>query len=792
MKRFIEGWATFVVRFRWWLVILVPIVIVLVSEPAANIYFAHSADMWFLEDDPTLNQYRQLKDRFGDTQYLVVGIEAREDAENIFDPLTMEAVTRIHEFLENHDLVVDVTSLANYQNIVAEEDIIDTSNLIEDPEHVAELLASPAKRQELADILSKEEIALDLLVTRDLKHTVVVAETLFKKSGRTDHHVKLVNDLYTFLDTEGYAEKGIRVHIFGRPFISHQFATGSGKDQGTAYPLIFLVSVVILLFAFRRLSPILATWLVIAGAVSIVFSVQGALLWPISVANASMPFLVIILCIGESMHVIVEYFALRRDGREPKQAAHETITTLWMPSFYTSATTMMGFIGITITKLTPLREYGILAVVGVVATFVLTLTLLPALLSFIRSVPKGGVNRKGGLLPVVLRRVADFSLSNAKLLTVLLTLVTAGSLFLTFQLSFDSNFVNLFKKGSEFRQSFNYFDEQYKGGQTLEFMISAGDRESGVLNTEFLQRVAAFEDYLDSLEQSGKPASILEYLRKLNFALHNNQPEYYRLPSSAALAAQLLLMYENTDPEQDVADYKTIDNQWLRITVRTTNMSAVETQQLIRDIKAKIAKDFPDLEVEITGDLVLFNALDYFIAEGLAMSFSFALVTIALCLFVLFRDVKFTLLALFPSVFPIFFAGAVMELMGIAPDLTTMIIASVTIGIAVDDTIHFLVRYRRARAEGQDIEGSVRSAILHAGNAIFLSTVVLGLGFSVFLLSSMMSSIYFGLFAVIIIVMALVGDLVFLPALMRVFDRDAEQPQHAEGGEPLSAHRAAQ
>jgi len=784
MKKFIEGWASFVVRFRWWLVILIPIAIFLFSKPAGNLFFAHSADMWFLEGDPTLTQYQQLKDRFGDTQYLVVGVEAREGSENIFDPLTMEAIARIHEFLEEHDLVVDVTSLANYQHIVAEEDVIDTRDLIEDTENVTDLLTDPETRQSLAGILSKEEIALELLVTRDLKHTLAVAETVFKKDGRTDHHVKVVNDLYTFLDIEGYADKGIAVHIFGRPFISHQFSTGSGKDQGTAYPLIFLISVVLLLFAFRRVSVVFTPWLVIICAVMIVFSVQGALHWPLSVANASMPFLVIILCIGESMHVMIEYFALRRDGREPKQAARETITTLWMPSFYTSATTMMGFIGITITKLAPLREYGMLAVVGVIATFLLTLTLLPALLSFIRSVPKGGVNKQGGLLPMALRRLGDFSLGNAKLLTGLLALITAGSLFLTFQLSFDSNFVKLFKQDSEFRHSFNYFDEQYKGGQTLEFMVSAGDREAGVLNSEFMQRIAAFEAYLDGLEQSGKPASILEYLRKLNFTLHNNEPEYYRLPSSAALAAQLLLMYENTGPNQDVADYKTIDNQWLRITVRTTNMSAVETQQLIRDIKAKVATDFPDLEVEITGDLVLFNALDFFIAEGLAMSFSFALVTIALCLFVLFRDVKFTLLALFPSVFPIVFAGGVMKLMGIAPDLTTMIIASITIGIAVDDTIHFLVRYRRARAEGLDLEDSVHSALLHAGNAIFLSTVVLGLGFAVFLTSTMMSGVYFGLFAVIIIVMALVGDLLFLPALMRIFDDDSKEQKEIGSTEP--------
>ena len=788
MKKFIEGWASFVVGYRWWLVVLVPIAIVLFSKPAENIFFAHSADMWFLEGDPTLAQYQQLKDRFGDTQYLVVGIEAREEGENVFDPLTMEAISRIHEFLEDHDLVVDVTSLANYQHIVAEEDVIDTSDLIEDPEYVADLLADPVKRQSLAEITSKEEIALDLLVTRDLKHTLVVAETVFKQDGRTDHHVQVVNDLYTFLDIEGYAGKGIVVHIFGRPFISQQFSVGSGKDQGTAYPLIFLISVVLLFAAFRRVSVVFAPWLVIVCAVMIVFSVQGALHWPTSVANASMPFLVIILCIGESMHVMIEYFALRRDGREPKQAAHETITTLWMPSFYTSATTMMGFIGITFTKLAPLREYGALAVVGVVATFVLTLTLLPALLSFIRSVPKGGVNKQGGLLPVALRRLGDFSLGNAKLLIGLLTLITAGSLYLTFQLSFDSNFVNLFKQDSEFRQSLNYFDRQYKGGQTLEFMISAGDREAGVLDTEFLHRVAALEAYLDGLEQSGKPSSILEYLRKLNFTLHNNEPEYYRLPESANLAAQLLLMYENTAPNQDVADYKTIDNKWLRITVRTTNMSAVETQQLIRDIKTKVETDFPDLEVEITGDLVLFNALDFFIAEGLATSFGFALVTIALCLFVLFRDVKFTLLALFPSVFPIFFAGGAMKLMGIAPDLTTMIIASVTIGIAVDDTIHFLVRYRRARTQGLGLEDSVHSAIVHAGNAIFLSTVVLSLGFSVFLISAMMSSVYFGLFAVIIITMALVGDLVFLPALVRVFDGDGKKRQEFDSTAPLTSH----
>jgi len=200
-------------------------------------------------------------------------------------------------------------------------------------------------------------------------------------------------------------------------------------------------------------------------------------------------------------------------------------------------------------------------------------------------------------------------------------------------------------------------------------------------------------------------------------------------------------------------------------------MSAKETQALITKINTHIDENLPDLQVELTGDLILYNQLENHIATGMLVSFSVALGTIALCLFGLFRKISLTLYALIPSVFPIFVGGAVMKILGIYPDINSLIIASVTIGIAVDDTIHFLLRYESARKLGAPPRQATEYASARAGKAILLSTAILAIGFSVFLLSSLLSGVYFGLLCVVVIFSALVGDLLFLPALLVVMDK---------------------
>lgn len=773
---FVSTWSSLVIRFRWLIIILIPVLVGLLSAPAGNIYFAHSPDMWFLDDDPVNKSYQELKNKFGDTQYLLVGFSSA-DGGTVLDPDVLQAVTDTHNFLLDNNQVANVHSLANFQHISSANDTLQINDLLDQDAEEYSLLSSEAERSNVEKILMDQPIILDDLVTRDLRHTAILAETFYQSDGRVDHHVALVDSVKEFLDVQLFSEKNINVYLFGRPYISHQLTSGNVKDQIIMYPLLFLATILLLAFVFRKIRPTILPWVVIVLGVLIAYTVQGLAGWPTTVANASMPFLVIILGVGMSVHVMVDHYRQLAAGYDGLESAKRSINHLFKPTFFTTVTTLFGFVGLSVTELEPLRQYSVLAITGVVACFLLSMTLLPALMSFAKKPPRwatqelisnGRKKTPSGIAEIIVR----MSVARPKLWVLVGSALFAMSVLMTSLLKMDTNFVNIFKQDSEFRVAFEYFDKEFQGGQAIEFVVDSGS-EGSAFEPEFLLVADELESWVNDLPEMGKPVSVLNYIKQMNRSLNNDNQEFWSLPETREQTVQLLLLYENSGPERGIQDLVSVDGRYLRITARASNMSAVETQILTEKIQSHIEQAWPNLSVELTGDLILYNKLENHIAEGMLVSFSVALGTIAICLFGLFRRFGLTLLALIPSVFPIFIGGAVMKIFGIYPDINSLIIASITIGIAVDDTIHYLFRYEQARALGAPPKQAAEIASVGAGKAILLSTIVLSIGFSVFLFSSLMSGVFFGVLSMVVIVFALIGDLLFLPAMLLMTDKRA-------------------
>jgi uncharacterized protein len=255
-------------------------------------------------------------------------------------------------------------------------------------------------------------------------------------------------------------------------------------------------------------------------------------------------------------------------------------------------------------------------------------------------------------------------------------------------------------------------------------------------------------------------------VRKMNQSMHNDDPSWYKIPDSRELVAQYFLLYELSGPEEDLSDMKTHDERYMRVSLKVVNMPTSRLKKLTEKIRQQIDREFSQLDITITGNMVLFNRMDTYIQEGMVKSFSLAFVLILLCFFFLFKSIKYGLLSMIPCMTPILVAGGLMVVLDVYLDFATMMVAAVTFGIAVDDTIHVMSRYITGRRSGKSRQKSVYIAITESGRPVMFTSFVLYCGFSTLLLSSFIPNLYFGIFGATIILLALIADLLLLPALI--------------------------
>ena len=762
MNPFVGGWARAVIKGRWLVVMLVAVAFGLSFLPMKNLYYDNSNERFFLEGDHNLTAFNHLVDLFGDVEYLSIGIPARSGDADVFNPDTLKMIDELSVFLEDHEVITQVRSLSKYQYTHNAGGMMASDDLFYD-------LDDPENYGEAREIILQEELALGSLVTEDLQHTRILARTEYV-SGTSDHKVKLVHDLNEFIANQNYQAQGFDLQISGQPVFNEQFETLSKNDSAWINPTMALVMIAILFISFRSVSGMLLPWVVIGSGIVLVSGVQGLLGWPHSVVESALVPALIIIGVGVSVHVLVEFYHFRAEGLDPKEAAIATIEHLWTPAFFTAFTTSAGFLALGVTKLVPVQQFAWLGAIGSMTLFLLAVTLLPAVLSFIpwfSRRTKDVVNQ--GFITRLTQKVPDWTYR------LRIPLAFVGGALLLFSLvtipgiKVDSNFITYFKQDNPTRQSLTYFDDTFTGVQNIDVMIDSGEID-GVKDPQFLQRVEKFQHWLEQQEHIGDANSLVDFLKEIGQAIHFDDPAWYRLPETREMAAQYLFLYDNTGADEDLTDVKDFDHQVLRIVVPVQNMDASETRALLDNIDAQLASEFSDLDVTLTGSLVMYNAQDIYINEGMFQSFLIALLVIGGSFIVLFRSIKYGLIALIPSVVPILVTGSLLVVLDIPLNLGTMIVGAMTMGIAVDDAIHVMNRYLLARKLGSDVKGAITRAMTESGRAVVFTSIVLVTGFSVMLMGSFIPYIYTGLFAASIMALALIGDLIFLPAILYLVD----------------------
>tara|TARA_B100000886_G_scaffold53378_1_gene32834 strand:- start:366 stop:1601 length:1236 start_codon:yes stop_codon:yes gene_type:complete len=404
--------------------------------------------------------------------------------------------------------------------------------------------------------------------------------------------------------------------------------------------------------------------------------------------------------------------------------------------------------------------------------FILSMTSLPAALSFLnRLSPATKKAYNNDWLTRVTTSIPNFSYKNRFSILVVGLLFISVSFFSATYIKVDTNIFKFFKSDLKISEDLRYFDREFKGSSNIDMMLDS-ELEEGIKEPSFLTKLDALEAFLEKQEKSGKIVGYLDQLKQIRKAFSDNKKEFYKIPDSKPMTSQLLLLFENSGPDDDLSDIKDFDERFTRITLPTINMDASEYNQFLDDMMQTINKDFPDLNVTPTGPMVMFQAQNEYTDKGISQSFMLSLTFISVVLFIIFWSIKHGAIAVFPAVVPIVFAGGCFAMLGKDLNLGSLIVGAMTMGIAIDDCIHVVSRYKLARSLGSSVEHSIKRAMTESGRAIITTSLALVIGFSTFLFARLVPMIDIGWLTTVIFTLALLGCLLFIPALLFIFEKE--------------------
>ena len=570
-----------------------------------------------------------------------------------------------------------------------------------------------------------------------------------------------------------------------------EFAMESMGQAGNLMSIMVLIVMVLLWFLFRSLSAVVWPIVVIVG--SAIWTIGTASLLGITLSNMVTLTFMLIFAVGiaDCVHVLSAYISYRKENLSHEQSMAQAYRKTGVPIFLTSVTTMCGMLALTVSDIPQITVFALTSAMGVFIAFILTIFVLPVLLDIWHPISikasNQRINHQKHWLQPLLNRIPAWVSGRPKFIVISYTLIFILFIYGAFQVKVDSNFVELTREGSSIRVTHELVDKHMMGGQNLEIMMDFGQGEA-VKQPAVLKVIDDLQRHIEKQypQYVVKTFSLADFVKETHMLMNEARIEKKTIPQDPILSAQLLYLFDNANPE----DRRTLvsdDYSKSHISIQLRNAGSYEYTEIFNNIRKDIEtyfnplkKTYPNMEVQVTGSLALMMELVDHISWTQIKSFSFALLIITLLMMVTLGSLQGGLISMMPNLLPAFFTFGVLGLLGIPLDTDTLIIAPLIIGIAVDDTIHFLAHYRDAWYESGDVETALSSTIQEVGQAVTFTTLILGLGFSMLAFSDYLGMAKTGIFGSMAIFVALSSDLLLLPALIQWLKPDLGRNKYLE------------
>lgn len=752
-KNGLGGW---VLRFRWWIILSTLLLVFSAASGARFLNFSTDYRVFFSKDNPQLVAFETLQNTYTKNDNVMFAVEPKDG--KVFTRETLAIIEEITQASWKIPYSLRVDSITNFQYTWADADDLIVQDLVENAETFTH-----AQLKKVQAVALAEPLLLNRLITQksDITGINVTINLPHKSITETPEVVAFAREMQ---DKFQKKYPSINIYLTGMVFMDNAFNEAGEGDMKSLVPVMYSIVLIIMAITLRTFWGTFTTILIMAFSILTGMGLagwSGILLTPIS-ANA--PTIILTLAVADSIHILVTLFYEMRHGKSKFEAIKESLRVNHQPVFITSVTTAIGFLSLNFSDSPPFRDLGNIVAMGVMAAYVYSVLFLPAMLSILPIRVKAGSASQNGWID----SLGDWVINNRRpLFWSMLTLIIALSVQIP-RIEIDEKFKEYFDTRYQFRTDNDYVEEHLTGFESIEYSLKAGE-SGGISNPEYLKKVAEFADWYRQQPGVMYVSTLTDTMKRLNKNMHGDDKTFYRLPDERDLSAQYLLLYELSLPfGLDLNNQINIDKSSTRFTAILESVSTRAALDLENSAQEWFQKNAPpEMASHGASPLIMFSHIAMRNIDSMMTGTFLALLLISAILVGVLKSFKLGLISTIPNLVPVFMTFGIWAVFVGHIGLAVSVVAPVALGIIVDDTVHFLSKYRRARYElGKSEEEAVRYSFHTVGTALFLTSIILVCGFFVLTYSGFRMNVHLGFMTTIAILCALVADFLFLPTLL--------------------------
>ncbi len=746
-----------VIRNKWTTILFTLLFTLASGYGAKNLAFSTNYRVFFSESNPELKAFESFQSTYTKNDNVLFVVKKNEPG-NVFNDSDLTAIKEITERAWQIPYVIRVDSITNFQHTSAVGDDLIVEDLVEGQNENKDYYES---RMEIA---LNEPLLLNQSISEDAEITAINAVLQFAEKDLMEVPEAINYALGIEKDIE---EKfpDLEVYVSGVAALNNAFAEAGMKDAGTITPIMFLMIFIMVGLIIRAWSPTIAVLILIILSTIVGMGIGGYAgieLTPISMAA---PTVILTLAVADAIHIYITLKSLMQEGMEKREAIIESLKINFLPVTITSATTIVGFLALNFSDSPPYWHLGNITAIGIGAAWFFSITLLPVIINILPYKAKLGSDKEKD--KSVMLKLANFVIENHKKVLVGTSTVTLIIICFIPTINFDDQWVEYFDESVKFRTDSDFVLDNF-GVYPIEYSIPAKS-EGGISEPEYLQNIEKFISYLRDIENVTHVYSISDIMKRLNKNMHGDEQSYYKIPDERDLSAQYLLLYELSLPYGlDLNDRINIDKSASRVTVTFGRLTTSELKDFLIKTDEWMGINLPGyMQTKPTGASVMFTYITERNVNSMITGTMIAIFAIALMMVVALRSLKLGLLSLIPNGLPILTTFGAWAILVGDVGFSVATVASISLGIVVDDTVHFLSKYVRAREDRQlSVEDSIRYAFDNVGMAIVINTFILAVGFGVLTSSTFKLNVDMGLMTILAIIFAIILDFLLLPAIL--------------------------
>ncbi|OGG99182.1 MAG: hypothetical protein A2600_05245 [Candidatus Lambdaproteobacteria bacterium RIFOXYD1_FULL_56_27] len=787
------GWAKLVLRYKWAFALLILVVSVLLISQIRNLKMDTSTEGFFHPEDPSIIAYNDFRDQFGRDEMIILMIES----DQLFSVEFLTKLKALHQEIEQSvPNLKDINDLVSARKTIGKEGSLVVGDLLED------LPTTEAEVAELKDFVTHNRLYKNFLIDETGRYTVIAVQTSAWStegqkdfSGGFDTGTEMAApkaDRKPLTDKENseiiakihdikikYDGPDFKISFTGTPVVNDFLKRAMMKDM-RFFTLLSIGGISLFLFLmFRRFTGVMLPLLTVVLSFLYTLGLMALTHTALKLPTQILPSFLLATSIGASVHMMSMFYKdYHKDKGNKEQAILDAMEHSGLPVAMTSLTTAASLLSFATASIAPIADLGIFAAFGVMVALFLTLTFLPCFLAILPI--RHHAHKDAEELPWTdrfLEKVGDFAHDHYKLSIGVWTVVVVVAAVGLPKLKLEHNTLIWFPKTSEIRIQTQDMDQIMKGSVSIEMIVDT-KKENGLYDPKVLNALAELEEYALTLAPAnqtppfvGKAFSLASMLKEINQALGENKPENYVIPQNGDLIAQEFLLFENSGSD-DLKD--TVDSRFskTRMTIKTPWVESRSYMPVLAALEAK-AKELlgPEVEVKTTGMIELFAKTVGIMMQSMITSYLAAGIVITIMMIVLIGRFGLGLLSMIPNLTPIIITLGMMGMVGIPLDMFTLLIGSIAIGLAVDDTIHFFHNYMRYLKQYGDSRKAIEETLGTAGRAMLVTSTVLTLGFWLYMLATMNNLFNFGFLTGLTLLIAFLADVNLSPALLTWVDK---------------------